>query len=224
MEDNQRTYLPAAGHDWALPLYDPLVKLLGGDAAKKILLNQAALQPVHRALDIGCGTGTLAMLVKRLYRDAEVTGLDPDSRALARARRKASRAAAAIRFYQGFSDELPYPDASFDRVFSSFMFHHLQADQREKTLREVRRVLARGGSFHLLDFVRPEASEHGGWSHFLHSSHHLKDNSDSRILALMQQAGFASPKKVRDGALFFGLLRTAYYQAFAPASPGGAAV
>jgi hypothetical protein len=46
---------------------------------------------------------------------ANVTGLDPDSRALLRARRKAERSQLSISFDQGISDNLPYPDASFDR-------------------------------------------------------------------------------------------------------------
>jgi len=131
MTHTERTYLPAAGHDWTLPLYDPFVKLLGGDRVRGTLLNQAALKANHRVLDIGCGTGTLAVLIKRLYRNVAVVGLDPDPKALGRARRKAARAAMSIRFDQGFADELPYPDASFDRVFSSFMFHHLEAGRRE---------------------------------------------------------------------------------------------
>lgn len=212
MNDAPRTYLPAAGRDWALPLYDPIVKLLGADKTRRVLLEQAAVRPRDRILDIGCGTGTFATLIKRSHPDVHVVGLDPDPRALARARRKAERAALAIRFDQGYSDELPYSDGSFDRVFSSFMFHHLQADQREKTLREVRRVLARGGSFHLLDFETPEAQAHGLLGR-LHSSQHLKDNSESRILTLMRQAGFGSSKKVADDSLLFGLLRIGYYQA-----------
>jgi ubiquinone/menaquinone biosynthesis C-methylase UbiE len=47
------------GRDWMLPLYDPLVKLLGGDAARRALLDQTLIQPGHRVLDVGCGTGTL---------------------------------------------------------------------------------------------------------------------------------------------------------------------
>jgi len=89
MTESARTYLPAAGHDWFLPLYDPLVKLIGGEAAGKALLDQAALRPGHRVLDVGCGTGTLATQIKRLYPDVEVVGLDPDPKALARATRKA---------------------------------------------------------------------------------------------------------------------------------------
>jgi hypothetical protein len=55
MVQTGRSYLPAAGHDWSLPLYDPFVKLLGGDAARMTLLGQAALRPGHRVLDVGCG-------------------------------------------------------------------------------------------------------------------------------------------------------------------------
>ncbi len=208
-----RTYLPAAGHDWALPLYDPFVKLLGGDKAREMLLDQAGLQPGHRILDAGCGTGSFAVLIKRLYADVSVTGLDPDPKALGRAAAKARGAALSISFDRGFSDELPYGDACFDRVFSSFMFHHVQADRRGKTLREIRRVLAPGGSLHLLDFEPPEASEGNFLTRWIHSAHHLKDNSERRILALMEQAGFVQPEKIRSGSVFFGLMRTAYYRA-----------
>ena len=217
MEESRRTYIPAAGHDWALPLYDPIVKLFGGARARNALLDQAAIQPGHRVLDIGCGTGALVTLIKSLHSDVDVVGLDPDPKALARARRKAERAAVTIQLDQGFSDELPYPDASFDRVFSSFMLHHLQAGEKEKTLREVRRVLRPGGSLHLLDFGGPESRQNGFLARFFHSSHTLKDNSDSRITALMSQAGLANPKVVRRRAMPFG--KIAYYQASAVPEP-----
>jgi len=158
----KKTYLPAAGHDRLLPLYDPFVRLLGGDTARRILLVQATVRPGHRVLDIGCATGTLATLIKGLYPDVNVVGLDPDPKALARAQRKAERSAVSIWLDRGFSHELPYPEASFDRVFSTFMFHHLLPDNREATLCEVRRVLASpGGSFHMLDFAGAQENSHG---------------------------------------------------------------
>jgi ubiquinone/menaquinone biosynthesis C-methylase UbiE len=211
MQETYRTYLPAAGKDWALPLYDPMVKLLGGEAARRKLLDQAALVPSHRVLDIGCGTGTLVVLIKRGYPGVDVVGLDPDRKALARARKKATRAGISIQLDQGFSDELPYPNASFDRVLSSFMFHHLGTEYREKTICEVRRVLKPGGSLHLADFVHPQGYGHG-LSHVIHSSHPFKDNSDDKILALMAQAGFAQARKVSKGKMLFGLLHVAYYE------------
>src|SRR5688572_1932687 len=141
-----------------LPFYDPLVKLMGGDSARLALLDQAAIRPGHRVLDIGCGTGTLVVQVKRLHPGADVVGLDPDPKALARAKRKVDRAGLSIQFDQGFSDRLPYPDQSFDRVLSSFMLHHLEGDVKQTTLREVRRVLKPGGSFHILDFGGPQSN------------------------------------------------------------------
>jgi SAM-dependent methyltransferase len=216
MEETQKPYLPAAGHDWMLPLYDPLVKLLGGDVARRTLLEHALIRSGQRVLDIGCGTGTLIVLIKRLHPDVDVVGLDPDPEALGRARRKAQRASVPVQLDRGFSDALPYPDASVDRVFSSFMFHHLQPGEKEGMLREVRRVLKPGGIFSLLDFGGPESGESGFWARLIHSSHHLSENSAERILALMSQAGFADPKKVGEGTMFFGRVRINYYQASMP--------
>ncbi len=208
-----KTYLPAAGHDWMLPLYDPVVKLLGGDRIRKTLIDQAALQPTDRVLDIGCGTGTLAMMVKTLHPGVEIVGLDPDPKALARARRKARQAHVAIQFDEGFSDNLPYPDACFDRVFSSFMFHHLPADGRGKTLREVRRVLKDGGSLHMVDFAGPDSHADSSFLRMLHSSERLKDNADDRVLSLLQQAGFVQATNVMRDAMLFGKMKVNYFRA-----------
>lgn len=215
MSQTHKAYLPAAGRDWALPLYDPFVKLFGGDAARRTLLDQSAIGPRQRILDIGCGTGTLAVQLKRLYPGVDLTALDPDPKALARAERKAQRSGVAVKFDRGYSDELPYPDASFDRVLSSFMYHHLRPEDKEKTLREAYRVLRPGGSFHMADFAGPE-SGHGFLAHFFHASHRLRDNAGSRILNLMTQAGFEDPGKIAQRSLVFG--RVAYYRALKPAA------
>ena len=210
--DSGKTYLPAAGHDWLLPLYDPFVKLVGGEAASRTLLDQATIQPSFRILDIGCGTGTLALLIKKLHPAVDVVGLDPDPKALARAKRKAERAGISIRLDQGFADELPYKNASFDRVFSTLMFHHVPMNKKERTLSEVRRVLVPGGSLHMLDFAGSEAADYGPLPR-LFSSDHLRDNSEERILTLMNRVGFVSCEKVREGAMLFGSLRLKYYRA-----------
>jgi ubiquinone/menaquinone biosynthesis C-methylase UbiE len=216
MEQVHKNYLSAAGRNWLLPLYDPLVKLVGGDAARRALLEQVPIRPGERVLDIGCGTGTLVVLIKQLHPDAEVIGLDPDPNALARGKRKAERSSVSVRFDQGFADALPYADAAMDRVLSSFMFHHLESGEKENALREVRRVLKPAGVFTLLDFDGPNSRENGFLARLIHSSHHLKDNSEDRILALVSQAGFLDPKKIKDGTMLFGCVRTKYYQAYAP--------
>jgi ubiquinone/menaquinone biosynthesis C-methylase UbiE len=209
----ERTFLPAAGHDLFLPIYDPFTKLFGFDRARRMLLDQAALQSHHRVLDVGCGTGTLAVLIKRLYPTIGVVALDPDPKALARAQRKAERAAVSIRFDRGFSDALGYADATFDRVFSSMMFHHLDKADKDNTLGEIRRVLKPGGRLEFLDFAGPPSHRHGVLGRFIHSHQRLTDNTEDRILGRMSRAGFREPRKVGDHSTFFG--RVAYYQASA---------
>lgn len=212
MAETGRTYLPAAGYHWSLALYDPVVKLLGGDMARAMLLEQAAVRPGHRVLDIGCGTGSLLVQIKRNYPDVEVVGLDPDPRALARAKRKSRRPALSFQLDQGFADELPYADDTFDRVFSSFMFHHLEDVNRTRTLREVRRVLKPGARLHLMDFVEAASVSAGrAVTRWIHSGPRLKDNSDERILSLMREAGFPEPKRIAGRAVLLGDI--AYYQA-----------
>ena len=217
MNDQKRTFLPAAGRDFFLPLYDPLTSLLGGDRARRDLIEQARITSAQRILDIGCGTGTLAVQLKQERADVEVIGLDPDPKALRRAKAKATRARVSVQFDQGFADALPYASGSFDRVLSSLMFHHLEDETREKTLKEVLRVLKPAGSFHLLDFTGSHDSHDSGlhWhlARLFHSDDRLKDNSDARILELMRSAGFKNSEKVKEGKMLFGLLRTAYYRA-----------
>jgi len=211
MTEPARTYLPAAGRDFFLPLYDPIVKLLGGGAAREALLAQAAIRPTDRVFDLGCGTGTMAVAIKQQFPQAEIVGFDPDPKALARARQKAAREALAIQFDQGFGDQLPYPAASFDRALSSFMFHHLAAEERRKSLREVHRVLKPGGEFHMADFEGPGDHQQGFIRRLLLSHAHLRENSAANVIALMKDAGFADAAKVgRRSTLFGGV---AYYKA-----------
>jgi ubiquinone/menaquinone biosynthesis C-methylase UbiE len=204
MLHTHRAYLPAAGSDLFLPLYDPLVKLLGADRARRKLFDQACVQAHYQVLDIGCGTGTFAVAIKTWMPSVEVAGVDPDPKALARSRRKAERAGVAIRFDQGFADALPYADASFDRVFSSLMFHHVPHEAKLATLREVRRVLKPGGALHLLDFEPEGSNSHNPLARWLHRSERMRGNSREEILSWMSVAGLIQPEVVASDQPIFG--------------------
>jgi ubiquinone/menaquinone biosynthesis C-methylase UbiE len=177
------------------------------------LVDQARIQPDQRILEIGCGTGNLAILIKRLHPGAEVVGIDPDPKAIARAQRKARREALFVQLDRGFAEELPYPDASFDRVLSALMFHHLGPEEKEKTLYEARRVLKPGCSLHLLDFGGAKGRSDGFITRLHHRSEHLRDNFGDRIPTLMREAGFAAPTEVAHRITILG--RLTYYRASA---------
>ena len=214
MMRSEGAFLPAAGHDLFLPIYDPLTRLLGFDRARQALVEQAGLEPHQRVLDVGCGTGTLAVLVKRRYPSIDVVAIDPDAHALARARRKAERAGVSVRFDIGFASALGYRHASFDRVFSSMMFHHLANDEQAQALREMARVLRPGGRLAFLDFAGPDSRALGALGRLLHSHRRLSGNSASRVLDLMAAAGLQHAMQIREQATIVG--RVAFYQASAP--------
>lgn len=209
-QGSQREYLPAAGHDWLLPLYDSITTLLGLDRAREELLQQADLKAGQSVIDIGCGTGSLVITLKQRYPEIEVVGLDPDPKALTRARRKAHQAGVQPEFDQGFSNRLRYPAQSFDHVFSSFMFHHLKDQEKQATLLEVHRVLKPHGCFNLLDFIGSESADLRLLPRLFHQ--HVKDNTETRILSLAANAGFKQMKIVRRRPAMLGLSRIAYYQ------------
>jgi ubiquinone/menaquinone biosynthesis C-methylase UbiE len=208
-----RRYLPGMGRDWLLPLYDPFTRLIGVESAPRKLAEQAELDSAGRVLEIGCGTGNLVLLVKQMRPQLEVVGLDPDPKALARAGRKARRAGLTLEFDRGFADELPYPDGCFDRVLSSLMFHHLEADLRVASLREVLRVLRPGGSLHLADFAGDSHRLHG-LARIARRSHTLNDNWDDRLPTLMHAAGFSDPTEI--GHLTKHIGQLSYYRATRP--------
>lgn len=153
---SDRPYIPALRFHALTRLYDPAVRLTTREATfKRRLLEQAAAAPGSRVLDLGCGTGTLAIMVKRGQPRAAVVGLDADPAMLDRAHAKTAEAGFEIDFDRGFSTELPYQDGSFDLVISTLFFHHLTPTEKRHTAGEVVRVLKPGGELHIADWGRP---------------------------------------------------------------------
>jgi len=185
-------YIPAAGEDWLLPLYDPLQRFVFREKhLRRGVLEHARIGPRSRVLDVGCGTGTQAVVIKRAHPDAEVTGLDGDAKALAVARRKIAREGLDVRLDEGLATALPYPDARFDRVVSSLVFHHLSDDVKRGAILEIRRVLAPGGVFVLADFGRPVSWFERLIAPRLNQFEQARTNISGGLRDLLTQAGFA---------------------------------
>ncbi|MFI7540322.1 class I SAM-dependent methyltransferase [Actinoplanes sp. NPDC049599] len=208
----RRDYLPAMGRHWLLPLYDPFTRLAGVGRIYRQLLDRAHLTDgadSRRILEIGCGTGNLLTTLGRRRPELATVGIDPDPAALRKARRKAARRGLQIRYEQAFADELPVADASFDRVLSSFMLHHLEEDERLRTLREVRRVLRPGGELHVVD-VDGTPSGHNR----RHQHPRVAGSRPELVLAALREAGLAEvAENGRHQARFGGYV---FYRATRP--------
>jgi ubiquinone/menaquinone biosynthesis C-methylase UbiE len=146
--------------------YDLMVQLgakfyLGGSewALRRITTDLAHLQRGETVLDVGCGTGTLAMIAtERVGPQGRVSGIDPSASLLATARRKVARRGLSIDFQPGVIEQLAFPGHSFDVVLSSMMMHQLPDDLKLQGLTEIARVLKPGGRLLVLDF---RCSVHG---------------------------------------------------------------
>src|SRR5713101_5074833 len=114
--------------------YDLLVTLLTLGRERRFrerLLEPARLESGESVLDIGCGTGTLAIAAKRRVEPSGVVrGIDASPEMIARAQRKADKAGADIAFEIAPAQLLPFPDAQFDVVLSTVMLHHLPRSGR----------------------------------------------------------------------------------------------
>lgn len=134
---------------------------------RQMIVGLARLHLGESVLDVGCGTGTLALEASQhVGKTGRVSGIDPSAPLLAGARRKAKRASLPIDFQNGQIEHIPFPDQSFDVVLSTFVLHHVPDDLKRQGLAEIVRVLKPEGHLLVVDFKRSEdrqsMSEHVG--------------------------------------------------------------
>lgn len=174
-------------------------------------LSLAGLKLGESVLDVGCGTGTLAITAKRhVGSTGSVCGIDASPEMIARARKKAKKAGVEVFFENAIAEALPFADAEFDAVLSTIMLHHLGRKARQECACELRRVLKPGGRVLAVDFG---GSAREGKS-FLKGFHRHGHVDLRDLIAVLTEAGL---KTVESGAL--GISDLQFVLATAPCCP-----
>jgi ubiquinone/menaquinone biosynthesis C-methylase UbiE len=138
--------------EWA-PTYEQhwMQRRIMGPVQDTVLEVAAAQVPQPGAiLDIGCGTGRLLRAATMRFPGARLEGVDA-AEGMVKQATVSLPAGMQIRFQQATAESLPFPDGSFDLVFSTMTFHHWSDQQ--KAIGEVKRVLAPRGRWILADIV-----------------------------------------------------------------------
>ena len=194
-----------------------MARLTGERRFKRRLVERAAIRPGDAVLDLGCGTGTLALMVKAAHPSARVVGIDIDPRILAIAQRKVQRAGADLELQEASATELPFQASTFDRVLTTLMLHHLTTAQKREALRGVRSVLRSGGELHVADWGKP----HNALMRAASLGFQLFDggeptaaNLSGQLPALIADAGFVDVAETERWMTPFGTL--AFVRATAP--------
>lgn len=209
LKNKNGNYIPALGYHWLTPFYDWVMGAAGGHHYMSTLIEQARFEHGHRVLDVACGTGTLAILIKRKYSAIDMIALDCDEQMLSRGEQKAVLMNAGLQFDLAFAEKLPYPDSCFDRVVSSLFFHHLIWENKMRVAGEILRVLKPGGELHVMD-----------WGHarnwlmrvlflpvqWLDGIDNTRDNVSGRLIELFELAGFSDVTQQRSFNTIFGTL------------------
>lgn len=188
-------YTPALGYRALTPLYDGAIALLTRERTwRKQFVSQIDPQPGDRILDLGCGTGSLSILLAAREPKASIAGLDPDPDVLRLAAQKAAHAGVHVEFVQGFLDELGARGMQAPtKIVSSLVFHQVEADQKLRMLRTCRGLVVPSGSLHIADY----GLQRGAMKYLFRNTVQRLDgfdntqfNAEGRLSSAMIEAGF----------------------------------
>ena len=147
-------FTPAAGHSALTPVYDLALRILTRERRwRKALLEQICPRDGDAILDVGCGTGTLAIMLKRCAPGARVVGVDPDPAVLSIAAAKARRAGVRIEWRGGFAQDAA-AIGQFNHVVSTLVFHQVSPNGKSAGLRAMFEAVRPGGAVHVADYCR----------------------------------------------------------------------
>ena len=169
-------------------LFNRVISLGRDRAIREKLVELAAPAPGEAVLDVGCGTGSLALALESRVGTGNVHAIDASPEMVEVARKKVAKAGSEIDLQIALIEAVPFADETFDLVTSSLMLHHLPDDLKRRGLGEIQRVLKPGGRFLAMDFA---AQSHSPFGHLLSIFGHSRgERTVDKLLPLLRDAGF----------------------------------
>ncbi|MFE7639992.1 class I SAM-dependent methyltransferase [Kitasatospora sp. NPDC057518] len=213
------TFTPAAGR-LALGLYDPIVSLTRERLWRSLLAMHAAPRPGDVIVDVGCGTGSFAVLLGRAEPQATVVGVDPDPAVLRLARRKAAAAGIEPDFRTGMGDAVDevVGAGTADTVVSSLVLHQCPVPMKQAVLAAMHRTLRPGGKLVIADYGRQRTAAMRlafRIVQFADGKEDTQPNADGILPRLIAEAGFEGVREVDTVATVTGSM--SFYTARRPA-------
>lgn len=172
-------------------IFSSLVGLGVNGANSRMIVEMAHINPGHRVLDVGCGTGDLTLTAQR-YVGASVSayGIDASREGIEIARKKAAHGKSGTVFEVGLIERIPYEEATFDVVISRLVIHHLPDDLKRSGLAEMFRVLKPGGLVFIADFKVPGNPILAHLILVFVGHHMMMQSNVSTYPQMLRQAGF----------------------------------
>lgn len=147
---NDRAYTPPLGTGDTAD-YDRAIKRWTRELRwRRAMIDELAPQPGETIIDVGCGTGSFAVMLKTVQPGVSVVGIDPDEEALAIARAKADAAGVEIQWQRGFARDIG--ERSAHAVVSSLMFHQMPMVEKQAGLAAMHAALTSNGRLIIADY------------------------------------------------------------------------
>jgi ubiquinone/menaquinone biosynthesis C-methylase UbiE len=171
--------------------YDPITQyvLPPGEAIVRQALIDAIQVSPKRILDLACGTGSMTLMLKRAFPDAEVIGIDFSPYMLLMAERKAQQANQPIQFLHADAAQTGFAEQSFDLVTAALLFHETPPAVSQSILRASHRLLKTGGEMLILD-GNQRTLRSTPWLMEIFEEPYIKAYANGSLDAWMGRAGF----------------------------------